>query len=129
MPKYKDYKKFLSCRWDKKQNNLIFTGPYTDGGLLQGLLCHVMINDQTFVEALEDRGYDITSIRFEVKRRFSKIIGMTFNDARKYCKVKGYKLRASHVDGISTIGTRDYNKNRLNVEVESGIVMTAGRLG
>lgn len=73
----------LLCRWDKTENDLKFWFPRKcDGSLLNHHLCGkrvepLMMNDykwiHSFTDELEKRGYDITTLRFEIDLMEKKI--------------------------------------------------------
>ena len=69
----------LSARWDKKEEDIIFFYPTSASGhLLHSIFCSERIYldenleakfDKSFVDELEERGYDITTLRFSVERK------------------------------------------------------------
>lgn len=57
------------------------------------------------------------------------IVGMTENDARQFLATQGFKMRVSKRDGKALMGTRDARPDRINVEIENGIVVGEPRIG
>lgn len=65
----------LSAIWSKRFRDVFYRSPNQwDGHLLHAVLCAPRWNvdgerQKTFIEELEARGYDITTLRFEVLRK------------------------------------------------------------
>jgi hypothetical protein len=66
-------KTHLFCQWSKKEKDILFSYPRRcDGHLLYGALSCARHNpitnewDNSFMDELEARGYDITTLRFSV---------------------------------------------------------------
>lgn len=63
----------LRARWSKKEKDLLFSYPQRcDGHYLYWVFCAEKLKDAigretTFVQELEQRGYDITTLKFEIK--------------------------------------------------------------
>ena len=56
-------------------------------------------------------------------------VGLDFNDACEFALVDGWHIRCVKRDGEYTIVTRDYRTDRLNVEVEGGVVVKVKSIG
>ena len=71
--------KVLAAWWDEREQDFMFHHPTSksDGHYLCGVLCNPRwertltgpIQDPSFVEELEARGFDTTTLRFTVERR------------------------------------------------------------
>lgn len=67
---------WLTAYWGRESRGesreIIFGSPCRpDGHLLYGAFCSVdMGHGKTLVQELEERGYDITTLQFSVKRKF-----------------------------------------------------------
>lgn len=58
----------LRCRWSKRERDLLFIFPRkADGSLLAAAFTSVEIHGKTLRAHLEERGYDITTLRFSIK--------------------------------------------------------------
>ncbi len=60
----------LRIRWSKREKDLSFSHDKraADGHLLYNAFCCEKIAGKTLVEHLEERGFDITTLRFDIKR-------------------------------------------------------------
>ena len=56
------------------------------------------------------------------------VIGMTVDEATAWANERGMTVRVVKLDGESLPGTKDYRPERINVEVENGVI-TAATLG
>jgi len=67
---------WLSAYWGRERRNepkdLMYDSPCSpDGHLLHHAFSYVEVSPgKTFVQELEDRGYDITTLQFSVKRKW-----------------------------------------------------------
>lgn len=69
----------LSAWWSKREKDIVFSYPHKpDGHLLYGFMSLKrprrdlggdVVFDPSFLEELEVRGYDITTLRFSVRRK------------------------------------------------------------
>jgi len=64
----------LKACWNKKENDITLSwggegADKCDGGWLSSWLTHHKGFDGTFIEELELRGYDITTLKISVKRK------------------------------------------------------------
>lgn len=62
-------------------------------------------------------------------QNFKSFVGMSINQAKAQLQSNPnrIKFRISSVDGVPSILTRDYNPNRLNFDVEKGIIKSQRR--
>lgn len=69
---------WLTAYWGRDERgakkDLVFGSPCRpDGHLLYGAFCFTEVTSgKTFVKELEDRGYDITTLKFQIKKRGAK---------------------------------------------------------
>lgn len=64
-----DAKTTAGVHWSKSENDWMCTGPTR---ATQALLAHNLVNTDTFqniLKELKDRGYDLTTLRFSVKKK------------------------------------------------------------
>jgi len=63
---------WLTAYWDKRERDIVFGSPCKpDGHLLYGALSFIEFSSgKTLLKELEDRGYDITTLQFSVKRKY-----------------------------------------------------------
>lgn len=63
----------LKARWSKRENDVLIDFPNKpDGGFLQGWLVHArdrIYPDKSFLKLLEERGYDLTTLKFSIKKK------------------------------------------------------------
>jgi hypothetical protein len=64
----------LRMGWSKREDDIVYVwggsgADKTDAALLHGVMTVVPVTDKTFIQELEDRGYDITTISFSIKKR------------------------------------------------------------
>lgn len=52
----------------------------------------------------------------------NRILGKNFEEMQAECVASGWILRPTRIDGNRMIGTADYKPNRINVEVDDGII-------
>lgn len=55
----------------------------------------------------------------------SSVVGMNVDDLKDFCEEYMIDVRYVKVDGVARVVTRDYRTERLNVEVEGGVVTGA----
>lgn len=68
----KDKDNTLAAKWSKKENDIMIYYPNKcDGALLNNHLFHPRdsISCHPFIKELERRGYDITTLKFSVKKK------------------------------------------------------------
>lgn len=56
-----------------------------------------------------------------------KLVGLSFEDAQDLVLANNLKFRVVKQDGRAAICTRDYNLDRVNVELENGHVIATKR--
>lgn len=64
-----DAKTTAGIHWSKSENDWMCTGPTR---ATQTLLAHRLVNTDTFqniLKELDDRGYDLSTLRFSVKKK------------------------------------------------------------
>ena len=64
----------LRVRWSKRERDLMFAWDKhpPDGHLLYGAFCRAAVDgERSLVEDLEARGYDLTTLRFQIRRKRS----------------------------------------------------------
>jgi hypothetical protein len=64
---------WLTCYWDKKKNDIVYGSPCRpDGRLVHGVFTYLESSSdgKPFLDELEDRGYDIKTLQFSVKRKY-----------------------------------------------------------
>ena len=64
----------LKCRWSKGKKDLLFYYPNkADGHFLHGFFSYnrydSLGHEYNFIRDLESRGYDITTLKFEISKR------------------------------------------------------------
>ena len=63
----------LKCYWSKKENDLLFSWgegvQKYDGSWLNSWYGYHRGFDDTFLKELESRGYDLTTLKFSVKKK------------------------------------------------------------
>jgi len=59
----------LSVRWSKREKALLYFGSKPTGGLLALVFEGHKPYGKTIAEELIDRGYDLTTLRFSIRRR------------------------------------------------------------
>jgi hypothetical protein len=60
---------------------------------------------------------------------FDKYIGLTLDELADLLEKEGKRVRAVSVDGFPCIVTRDYRKERLNVNLKKGLVISVNGWG
>lgn len=65
----------------------------------------------------------------EIQPWWKELVGKTFEDATAIAESYGWSLRASTVDGQRKIVTQDFNRQRLNVSIQDGIVLRGWKVG
>jgi hypothetical protein len=66
----KQPKKLLRINWSKREKDLIFHSPSApDGHLMHAFTHYVLFDGKTLRQALEERGYDIATLKFSVERK------------------------------------------------------------
>lgn len=126
----KKYQK-LSAKWSKKENDLLHSFPSkADGHLLYGFFAgYVKCNE--FKKELEQRGYDINTLRFEVKltseeviakdkRRLQTWLNQDLSWAESDLIENVIDYRIVSVDGVGRVLTSDVRPNRANLIVNNG---------
>lgn len=53
------------------------------------------------------------------------LLGLTLEEAEGQAKEAGYQVRVSSVDGVGQVVTCDYRRDRINLELDAGKVITA----
>lgn len=61
----------LRVRWSKRERDLLFLWDKypPDGHLLYGAFCVGTDGERSFAKELEARGYDLTTLRFQIRRK------------------------------------------------------------
>jgi hypothetical protein len=59
----------------------------------------------------------------------AELVGKTQKFAESVCRVAGWSMRVVKVNGRPCVVTRDYRTDRVNVEVEFGVVVRITGLG
>ena len=59
----------------------------------------------------------------------AKLIGLDVNDAKEFLAVDDWVLRVVKRDGQVSVVTRDYRTDRVNVEVEAGVIVKVKSIG
>lgn len=64
----------LAARWRANFEgcgpDIVFSYPEScDGSLLNSFFCHEMVGDKTLIQELEDRGYDLATLQFTIRRK------------------------------------------------------------
>lgn len=71
----------------------------------------------------------VSSKSIAIAKIAEKIVGLPVEDAATLLKNEGLLIRQMRVDGESLMGTADFRKERVNVEVEDGKVTGVLKLG
>lgn len=61
----------------------------------------------------------------EEKELLSNIVGMTEETGRGLCEVYGYATRVTRKDGNPYIITHDLRFDRINLQIENGLIVKA----
>lgn len=60
----------LAAYWSKSENALVYDGTKTSGGMLAHAFEHTpTLHAASLVKDLEERGYDLTTLRFTIRKK------------------------------------------------------------
>lgn len=100
--------------------------PLSDGTMCTFTIPHNDIQDAKFYFEMEAKHLNrwINKPECETDEEF---IGMSMNDAEKYCIDNNIPYRLVEKDGQSYIGTCDLREDRLNFKTKDNLVISVGR--
>jgi hypothetical protein len=59
----------VTIKWSKRERALLYTGPKPTCGMLAYVFETLVTHDDTLTKELEARGYDLTTLRFSIKKK------------------------------------------------------------